>query len=232
MKMQIRDWPFAAAVAVAASAMVLAGCGGMGPSRDTANPMAGLMGLQGDPQEMVATMTAKMNFSQEIMKNPDLAEWYSQREKMALAVGDRVFDKGFDRVFESMITALASLGCRVNNIERNSGYITASLPQLSPDQQANLRNEARTQYAQIRGYPASVLQKGGPMGIDMDMDMSAMMERGGGAGLTLSMVRQGARQTKVKLRFDGIYYPRQVDELYRRVWAEVDRQMFLDKALD
>lgn len=226
--MKIPGWPLVAA----ASAIFLTGCGGMGPTRDPANPLAGFMGMQGDPTEMVGAMTAKMNFSQDIMKNPDLPDWYSQREKMALAVGDRVFDKGFERVFESMITALASLGCRVNNIERNSGYITASLPQLSPDQQASLRNESRTQYAQIRGYPASVLQKGGPMGIDMDMDMGSMMERGGGAGLTLSMLKQGARQTKVKLRFDGVYYPRQVDELYRKVWAEVDRQMFLDKALD
>ena len=225
--MTMRAWM----VAMAAS-LFLAGCGGMGVAREEANPMAGFMGMQGNAQDMMGAMTAKMNFSQELMKNPDLPDWYSQREKMALAVGDRVFDKGFDRVFESMITALASLGCRVNNIERNSGYITASLPQLSPDQQESLKNEARMQYAQIKGYPPSVLQKGGPMGIDIDMDMSGMMERGGGAGLTLSMVKQGTRQTKVKLRFDGIYYPRQVDELYRKVWAEVDKQMFLDKALD
>ena len=221
-----------AGVVVMAASLFLAGCGGIGVAREETNPLAGFMGMQGNPEDMMGAMTAKMSFSQEIMKNPDLAEWYSQREKMALAVGDRVFDKGFERVFESMITALASLGCRVNNIERNSGYITASLPQLSPDQQASLKNEARAQYAQIKGYPPSVLQKGGPMGIDMDMDMSGMMERGGGAGLTLSMVKQGTRQTKVKLRFDGIYYPRQVDELYRKVWAEVDKQMFLDKALD
>ena len=225
--MTIRAW-----VVVMAASLFLAGCGGMGVAREETNPLAGFMGMQGNPQDMMGAMTAKMNFSQEIMKNPDLAEWYSQREKMALAVGDRVFDKGFDRVFESMITALASLGCRVNNIERNSGYITASLPQLSPDQQANLKNEARAQYAQIKGYPPSVLQKGGPMGFDVDMDVSGMMERGGGAGLTLTMLKQGTRQTKVKLRFDGIYYPRQVDELYRKVWAEVDKQMFLDKALD
>ena len=225
--MTMRAW-----VVTMAASLFLAGCGGMGVAREETNPLAGVMGMQGKVQDMMGAMTAKMSFSQEIMKNPDLAEWYSQREKMALAVGDRVFDKGFDRVFESMITALASLGCRVNNIERNSGYITASLPQLPPDQQSSLRNEARTQYAQIRGYPASVLQKGGLMGMDMDMDTSGMMERGGGAGLTLSMVKQGTRQTKVKLRFDGIYYPRQVDELYRKVWAEVDKQMFLDKALD
>ena len=228
--MTMRAW-----VVTMAASLFLAGCGGMGVAREETKPLAGFMkGMQGNPEDMMGAMTAKMSFSQEIMKNPDLPEWYSQREKMALAVGDRVFDKGFERVFESMITALASLGCRVNNIERNSGYITASLPQLPPDQQSSLRNEARTQYAQIRGYPASVLQKGGLMGMDMDMDMdtSGMMERGGGAGLTLSMVKQGTRQTKVKLRFDGIYYPRQVDELYRKVWAEVDKQMFLDKALD
>jgi hypothetical protein len=58
------------------------------------------------------------------------------------------------------------------------------------------------------------------------------MERGGGSGLPLSMIRQGARQTKVKLRFDGTHYPRHVEELYKRVWAEVDKQMFLDKAQD
>jgi len=35
----------------------------------------------------------------------------------------------------------------------------------------------------------------------------------------------------VKLRFDGTCYPRHVDELYKKAWAEVDKQMFLDKAL-
>jgi len=164
------------------------------------------------------------------MKNPDLPAWHAQREKMALAVGDRVFDKGFDRVFDSMITTLATLGCRVNNMERISGYLTASLPQLPPEQQEALRKEGLAQYAQAKGYPPSVLQKQGPY--DMDFDFGAMMERGGGSGLTLSMIRQGARQTKVKLRFDGTYYPRQVEELYKKVWAEVDKQMFLDKALD
>ncbi len=133
-------------------------------------------------------------------------------------------------MFDSMITTLASLGCRVNNMERASGYITSSIPQLPPEQQEGLRKEALAQYAQAKGYPPSVLRKQGPYDIDFDMD--AMMERQGGAGLTLSMVKQGARQAKVKLRFDGVYYPRQVDELYRKVWAEVDKQMFLDKALD
>ena len=232
MNILVKMWQCLVGAAVIA---MLSGCGGMGGRGDQNNPMAGLMGAQMaqmDPDKMMGDMTAKMNFSQEMMKNPDLSAWHAQREKMALALGDRVFDKGFDRVFESMITALANLGCRVNNIDRGSGYITASLPQLPPEQQEALQAESRAQYAQIKGYPASVLQKGGPMGMEFDMDMGAMMERSGGAGLTLTMLKQGARQTKVKLRFDGVYYPRQIDELYKKVWAEVDKQMFFDKALD
>lgn len=193
----------------------------------TPNPSGGLMAQQNAGDDMMSGMMAKQQFQQEMMKNPDLPAWHAQREKMALAIGDRVFDKEFDRVFDSMITTLATLGCRVNNMERVSGYITASLPQLPPEQREGLRKEALAQYAQAKGYPPSVLQKG-----QFDFDIGAMMERQGGAGLTLSMVKQGGRRTKVKLRFDGIYYPRQVDELYRMVWAEVDKQMFLDKALD
>ena len=209
---------------------LMAGCGSMGLSGGGEDPMAAMTAKMGSSNDMMAAMTSKMNFSQEVMKNPDLPVWHEQREKMALAIGDRVFDKGFDRVFDSMITALATLGCRVSNMERVSGYLTATIPQLPPNQQEALHQEALAQYAQIKGYPPSVLSKQGPM--DMDMDFSAMMERGGGAGLTLSMVKQSARQTKVKLRFDGAYYPSRIDELYKKVWAEVDKQMFLDKALD
>ena len=226
--MKMRQWVLGAGALV-----VLSGCGS---TDQQGNPMAALMAGKGgsmaemDTGKMMNAMSEKFNFSQEMMKNPDLPAWHTQREKMALAVGDRVFDKAFDRTFESMITALATLGCRVNNIERISGYITASLPQLPPDQQNALQTESRASYAQIKGFSPAVLQKGGPMG--MDMDFGSMMERGGAAGLTLSMVKQGARQTKVKLRFDGVFYPRQIDALYKTVWAEVDKQMFLDKALD
>lgn len=212
---------------VAVVTAIVSGCAGRGMFGSTPNPAGALMTQQNAGNDMASGMMAKQQFSQEMMRNPDLPAWHAQREKMALAVGDRVFDKGFDRVFDSMVTTLATLGCRVNNMERVSGYITASIPQLPPEQQEGLRKEALVLYAQAKGYPPSVLQKG-----PYDMDFGAMMERGGGAGLTLSMVKQGARQTKVKLRFDGAYYPRQVEELYKKVWAEVDKQMFLDKALD
>jgi len=212
---------------VVAVAAIVSGCAGRGMFGTQPNPMEAMMAQQNAGNDMASGMMAKQQFQQEMMKNPDLPAWHAQREKMAMAVGDRVFDKVFDRVFDSMITTLATLGCRVNNMERVSGYITASIPQLPPEQREGLRKEALAQYAQVKGYPPSVLQKG-----PYDMDLGAMMERGGGAGLTLSMVKQGPRWTKVKLRFDGTYYPRQVEELYRMVWAEVDKQMFLDKELD
>jgi hypothetical protein len=175
----------------------------------------------------------RFQFQQEVINNPDLPAWREQREKMAMAIGDRTFDKGFDRVFDSMITALADLGCRVNNMERVSGYITASKPSLDPTRRATLRQEAMAQHASAKGYPPTVLTKQGPY--DMDIDVGAMMEsmgQGGIGGLTLTMVRQGTMQTKVKLRFDGVYYPQELATLYQLVWAEVDKQMFLDKALD
>jgi hypothetical protein len=215
---------------VVSLAVIVSGCSGRGMFGTQPSPMESMMAQQNASNDMMNGMMAKQRFQQEMMKNPDLPAWHAQREKMAMAVGDRVFDKGFDRVFDSMITSLASLGCRVNNMERASGYITASIPQLPPEQQEGLRKEALAQYAQAKGFPPSVLKSQGPY--DIDFDMGAMMERHGGAGLTLSMVKQGARQTKVKMRFDGAYYPRQVEELYKKVWAEVDKQMFLDKALD
>ncbi|OYV72593.1 MAG: hypothetical protein B7Z74_05320 [Deltaproteobacteria bacterium 21-66-5] len=203
------------------------------------SPMGGLLGgRSGQPGQQQPSqmpdenaMMAKSQLMQEMMKNPDLPAWHDQRQQMALALGDRTFDKGFDRIFDSMTVALATLGCRVTNMERSSGYITASLPELPPEQLQGLHEEALRQYAAAKGYPPSVLQKQGPYDIDPDMG-TGMMERMGGSGLTLSMVKQGPQQTKVKLRFDNVFYPRMVDELYKKVWAEVDKQVFLDKALD
>lgn len=214
-------------VLVSLFSITAAGCGS-----PRGGGFADLMGGQNATMAFDANdMMAKQQLMQDLMNNPDLPAWHQQREKMALAVGDRVFDKGVDRVFDSTITALATLGCRVNNMERTSRYITASLPQLPPDQEQALRTEAVEQYAKAKGYPPSVLQKQSAMDIDPSLGQN-MMNRMGGAGITLSMVQQGPKQTKVKLRFDNVYYPRTVDELYKTVWTAVDKQMFLDKALD
>ena len=189
----------------------------------------GFGGRHGMPD--MAAMEAKSRLMQDLMNNPDLTSWHEQRQKMMLALGDRVFDKNFDEVFDGMIIALASLGCRVNNMERTSGYITASLPDLGPDRMNALQQESVAEYARVRGYPASVLQK--QSGFDVDPEMgSHMMMRMGGSGLTMTIAKQSPTQTKVKLRFDNVYFPKSAQEYYRVVWVGVDKQMFLDKALD
>jgi hypothetical protein len=136
----------------------------------------------------VNAIMAKSRLNAEMMQEPDLPAWHDQREKMALAVGDRTIDKSFDRIFDSMIIALANLGCRVNNMERISGYLTSSLPQLPPAQHDALAKEGLAEYAQAKGYPPSVLDTSGPYG-NMGGGYSMMMERMG-AGLTLTMAKQ------------------------------------------
>jgi hypothetical protein len=210
--------------AVILAASMLAGCMGAAYTKPPTAPAA--YNAQGMPD--VNALMAKQRFNADMAQEPDLPAWHDAREKMALAVGDRVFDKTFDRTFDSMIIALANLGCRVNNMERTSGYITASLPQLQPEQREALDKEAMAQYAQAKGYPASVLDNSGPFG---NINFMPMMQRQG-AGLTLTMIRQSSDKTKVKLRFDNVFYPRTVEELYKHVWDAVDKQIFLDRSTD
>jgi hypothetical protein len=174
-----------------------------------------------------ADMLARQKLMQELQTDPDLPAWHDQREKMALAIGDRVFDKSFDRTFDSMIIALANLGCRVNNMERVSGYITSSLPELPPEVDGQLKKQALSEYAQAKGYPPSVLEANSPFNVNLPGAMTEKMT----AGVTLTMARQSGEQTRVKLRFNNVYYPRTVEELYKRVWDAVDKQIFLDRTI-
>jgi hypothetical protein len=219
-----------AAFAIAGLCFALAGCGspygmvGGGSDARATRPPPNMKSLIGfDPADMMA----QQKLMQEMQTDPDLPAWHDQREKMALAVGDRVFDKSFDRTFDSMIIALANLGCRVNNMERVSGYITSSLPELPPELSEQLKKQAVSEYARAKGYPPSVVESSSPINVNM---ASAMTERMT-AGVTLTMTRQGSEQTKVKLRFNNVYYPRTVEELYKRVWDAVDRQIFLDRTV-
>jgi hypothetical protein len=209
---------------------LLGGCGygGLGGGYgDLVKQQEQMMRTQMASQE---TMLAKSKLMQEMMSNPDIPAWHEQREQMALALGDRQFDQGFDRVFDSMTVALASVGSRVQNMERVSGYLTGSIPELPPAQLEALNHDAMRQYAVAKGYPAKIVEKTNSP-YDISLDSSAFMNRMS-AGLTLSMVKQGPELTKVKLRFDNVYYPGLIDEYYKIVWRAVDKQMFLDKGLD
>jgi hypothetical protein len=176
-------------------------------------------------------ITQKSELMQKLMKEPDTSAWYKQREQITLAMGDRVFDKSFDRVFDSITVAMANLGTHVENMERQSGYISARGNLLPPDQAKQLRREYLVEYCKLNGYDVSLLDRKGKydMGVDPDMmgGMTNMM-----TGLTISLAKQGDNQTKVKLRFANTYYPRLLEEYYKVVWPALDKQIFLDKNLD
>jgi hypothetical protein len=200
---------------------ISSGIGGGGPAQ------MGVMRQRLD----VNDLQARQQLMNDLMSSPDLPAWHDERQKLTMARGDRVFDKSFNEVFEGMVIALATLGSRVNNMDHASGYITASVPDLGPERTQELQTEQLAEYAKIKGYPDSVLQKTSYGGMNLATTQN-MFARMGGSGLTLTMVHQSTNQTKVKLRFDNVYFPKTEDELYRNVWSAVDKQMFLDKALD
>ncbi len=218
----------AARVALASLALVLLGC--RGPS---------LNDVMAQQQRDVAAQQSERSredavdrLSDAIFNNPDLPAWHEQREKMALALGDRQFDRGFDRVFDALSVALATLGCRVQNMERASGYIAASVPSLPPAQLDALDRSAMREYAVASGFPPGIVEpSNSPDGDVMDPTALYAMTRRM-AGLTISIVKQGSAMTKVKLRFSDVYYPGYVDAYYKAVWEAVDKQLFLDRGLD
>lgn len=212
--------------------LALSGCGTPGGMLGSGGREPSLQGLSAQLKlPDMDSMLAQQRLMQDLMDSPDLPAWHAQREKMALAVGDRTFQRGFDRVFDSMTIALATLGSRVNNMERASGYITASIPDLGPATTQALQREGLRQYAQVKGYPPGIVDRKGE-GFELDVGATSSALARGMAGLTLTLTRQGPGQTKVKLRFDNVYYPALVNEYYKAVWAAVDKQMFLDNALD
>lgn len=212
--------------------LAVSGCGTPGGMLGSGGREPSLQGLSAQLKlPDMDSMLAQQRLMQDLMDSPDLPAWHAQREKMALAVGDRTFQRGFDRVFDSMTIALATLGSRVNNMERASGYITASIPDLGPARTQALQREGLRQYAQVKGYPPGIVDRKGE-GFELDVGATSSALARGMAGLTLTLTRQGPGQTKVKLRFDNVYYPALVNEYYKAVWAAVDKQMFLDNALD
>lgn len=201
-------------------AAACAGCGG---------PPATRMGMAGMPN--YTRMQTQAEMMQKLGSEPDIPPWYSQRERVAQAMGDRIFDKDFDRVFDSVTVALANLGANVNNMERQSGYITSATPALNPQREKQLQMQAAREWCRYHKYDPKLLEKDKDDAFNLDVfGMSAMGKMG--QAMTISMVRQGKEQTKVKVRFSHIHYPGQLEEYYKTVWAAFDKQIFLDRGLD
>jgi hypothetical protein len=159
---------------------------------------------------------------QHLVLQPDIPEWHTQREKISQALGDRVFDKEFARVFNSLTVALASMGARVENMEKQSGFISVGSTRslLPPEQCTALVHQGAVEYCRYYKLPYNNIA-------DMYQVTNGEM-----ASMTISLVRQTPKQTKVKLRFADVFYPSMLEELYNTVWPALDKQIFLDKGLD
>lgn len=176
-------------------------------------------------------MTMRMQLGQQLAKEPDVPAWYTQRGQITQTLGDRVFDKDFNRVFDSLTVAVASMGMTVDNMERQSGFIAARGLLLSPERTKQLRTDQLTEWCRAKGYDLSLLENRGGQADMIDPEMYSGMQQRGGT-ITISLVKQSDKQTKVKLRFNGIYYPPMLEESYKAIWPALDKQIFMDKGTD
>lgn len=170
--------------------------------------------------------------------NPDTDAWYDQRQKLSQSLGDRDFDKDFNRVFDSLTLAISSLEFKVNNMQRESGYIAATDVSLPPTEERAMQKLAVNDWCKQNGFDPTVLDRQFRTSTyqqtsDM-MDMSGMMAKYDKMqkGLTFQLVKLSDSQTRVKLRFSDVYYPGEVEAYYKLVWQAVDKQIFVDQTIE
>ena len=180
----------------------------------------------------------RQKLSTKFANDPDTDAWHDQRQKIALATGDRIFDQDFARVFDSLVQAASSLELKMGNMERTSGYVSASGISLAPSEAKAMRREMATKWCELNGFDPAVFDR--PMktsemtqaGALVDLDgMMAKYEKAQ-RGLSFQLVKMGEKQTKVKLRFSDVYYPAEVEAYYKLVWQAVDKQIFIDQNIE
>ena len=196
--------------------------------------VAEAINIQRDKQ----TVMQRQKLNTKFANNPDTDAWYDARQKLALATGDRVFERDFARVFDSLALAVATLELKVANMERTSGYIAATGITLPPSDARGLRREAVNDWCRQNGFDPAILDvplRSRTMGQMGDMlDFSGMMAKYDKMQktLTFQLVRMGDNQTKVKLRFSDVYFPGEVEAYYKLVWQAVDKQLFVDQNIE
>lgn len=183
-------------------------------------------------------MNKRQEITNKFNNNPDTDAWYDQRQKIAQALGDRVFDKDFSRVFDSLVLAVSTMELKVSNMERQSGFIAASGITLSPTESKAMRREAVNDWCRQNNFDPSILdqhfQSSHMKSMENMIDFSGMMAKYDKMqkGLTFQLVKMGESQTKVKLRFSDVYYPGEVETYYKLVWQAVDKQIFVDQNIE
>ncbi|MFZ2657754.1 MAG: hypothetical protein WAX69_22665 [Victivallales bacterium] len=170
--------------------------------------------------------------------SPDTDAWHEQRQKLSQAMGDRVFDKDFGRVYDSLVLAISNLELKVINMERTSGYIQASGITLPPTESKAIRQKAVRDWCGQKGFDPSIPEK--PLSPNLQSSVDALDNLSGLLGtapkaqknLTFQLVKMGDKQTKVKLRFSDVFYPPELESYYKIVWQAVDKQIFVDQNIE
>lgn len=219
-------------VALAAAVALITGCVNPAVLMNPSDPFGN--DFNQDTELMMKRTTLGMQFS----TSPDTDAWHDHRQKIAQAVGDRVFDKDFSRVFDSLVLAVSAMELKVSNMERQSGYIAAGGISLSPTESKAMHREAAIDWLRQNGVDPSILdqpyrspmykQRGDKFDFGQMMSKFDKMQR----GLTFQLVKMGKSQTKVKLRFSDVYYPGEIESYYKLVWQAVDKQIFIDQNME
>ncbi|MFZ2657753.1 MAG: hypothetical protein WAX69_22660 [Victivallales bacterium] len=164
--------------------------------------------------------------------NPDINAWYEQRQKIAQASGDRIFDKDFGRVYDSLVLAVSTMELKVNNMERTSGYIQATGALPPSESQVGYR-EVLNEWCRQKEFDSSILDK---KYFTMDGSNELIGATSAYAKkakvLTFQLVKMGDNQTKVKLRFSDVFFPPELESYYKTVWQVVDKQIFVDQNIE
>lgn len=191
-----------------------------------------------DMQSDEKIVQKRQEITTKFTQSPDTDTWNDQRKKLALASGDRVFDKDFGRVFDSLVVALGNLELTVKSMERTSGFISANGITLPPSEARQMSREAVNEWCNQNGYDSTILDK--QLKTEEIRGMVTMLDSAGMMGkyekaqktLTFQLVKLGDNQTKVKLRFADVYYPGEVENYYKLVWQAVDKQIFVDQNIE
>ncbi len=183
---------------------------------------------------------SRSRISLELVAHPDTDAWVERRAAITLALGDRTFEHDYQRTFDSLVVAVASLEVPVKNMERASGYINASGALLPPHQTAELWDAALVEWCALNSIDPVGLRSEGLTGHAAELARSSPSMATALSSvlnqhpreITFQLVRLGDHQTKVKTRISGIRFPDELEAAYKRVAQAVDKQLFVDENID
>lgn len=202
-------------------------------------------------KQQQALMNQAIKFAQEY-PSANAQAWQTEVSKVNLASGEKIYEKGYDQIFDSVITALSNLGMKIDSTEKQSGIINATGNPLAMDLRKKLNYQKASDYAKIEGYDPVILEVPvvvntlnnkdtyNPLGLTvrvLNQGVAGNKDAYNSAGLAALITNQvvvnpKADKTKVKLRIVREFYPPYAEEVYKAVWNEIDKQLFLDVNID